>query len=104
MKTTCTIVLCADSPRGERWLRDRFPSAPRVIAWCEGSELDGVVWAEGLRLSARADGVRLSVGVAARAPGMRVADAVAAASDACARACALGGDMTIAHSALLRAA
>lgn len=102
--STCTIVLCAETPHDERWLRARFPSAPRVIAWCEGSELDGVVWAEGVRQAARADGVLLSIGVAARGPGERVASAVAGATEACAHARRLGGDMTIARSALLRAA
>ncbi|MEZ4335617.1 MAG: hypothetical protein R3B82_03225 [Sandaracinaceae bacterium] len=99
--TTCTIVLYAETPHGEQWLGARFPSAPRVIAWCDGSEIDGVVWAEGVRQAARADGVRLSIGVAGRAPGERVASAVAAATEACAHARRMGGDITIAHSALI---
>ncbi|MCB9594881.1 MAG: hypothetical protein H6719_19320 [Sandaracinaceae bacterium] len=108
MPTTSIVVLGTSTPRGEQWLRDQFPSAARVtrglVLFCEGSELDGVVFAEELRLEAQREGIRLSLGVAERPVGLPVRHAVANATRACDRAHALGGDMTVACSAMLRAA
>ena len=96
------VVVGADSASSEAWLRRRLPVTPHAGAWVlryPGAELDAVVFAEQLRLDARRAHVRLTLGVASGG-----ADPTGEAMRAYARARALGGDLTLASSAILRAA
>ncbi len=102
------VVVGADSRRGLEWLSTRFPAAPRhrraLVLRLHHAELDAVLWAEALRLEARRDGVRVSIGLAEQATGTATRDTARAAGHAFERAFSLGGDITLAHSNLLRAA
>jgi len=101
-------VVGADSKQGIDWLAERFPEvrarARAVVLHLRTPELDAVLWAEALRLSARKAGVRLSIGLAGRTPGASLGDAAEAAGHAFQRAFSLGGDITVTHANLLRAA
>lgn len=102
------VIVGGHTLRGMGWLEDRFPTASwqgrALILRRPGGELDAVLWAESLRQEAQAAGVRLSIGVAELAPGVGPRVTANAAGRAYRRAFELGGDMTVAHSNLLRAA
>ena len=102
------VVVGADSRQGLEWLAERFPAAPRrtraLVGRLYQPEFDAVLWAEELRVAARRDGVRVSIGLAERALGEAIRDVARAAGRAFETASSLGGDITVAHSSLLRAA
>ncbi|MGE0791475.1 MAG: hypothetical protein AB7S26_37720 [Sandaracinaceae bacterium] len=106
-ETRTVLVLGAHSREGIEWLRRSLPTEGAGPAWVvqrPGAELDAVLFAEDLRARAQRDGVRLSIGVAETLPGMSIETAAHLAALAYRRAFALGGDITLAHSNLLRAA
>jgi len=102
------VVVGADTRDGMRWLHRRFPDAPRRGRVCvvlrPGGELDGVLWAEPLRLEARLAGHRLSIGVAELAPRADMDATTDAAAAAYRRAFEIGGDLTVTASAHVRRA
>ncbi len=110
MQTTPTslVVIGARSPNGLRWLGDRFnvvpPRARALALRLQANEFDAVLWAERLRSEAHRAGVSVSIGVAEGVDGGATHATAEAAGHAFERAVALGGDITIAHSNLVRAA